>query len=227
MAISDSDYKLLWGRAAGICSNPECREDLTVILEKGKSYNVGEMAHMIAKSADGPRGSGSKEDNSYDNLILLCPTCHTRIDKAPDEYPVGMLREWKAAHEKEIRSRGGEAKFESLNDLKIAVRKLLAENKALWSALGPKSQTALSNPDSNLHSVWTLRKLDTIIPNNHRIINLINGNTDLLSVSQSQAFSKFKIHAGAFERHQFERLDQYPTFPEEFEREFSHDERKQ
>jgi hypothetical protein len=49
MPISDNDVKLLWGRAAGICSNPTCRADLTVLLDKSNNYNIGEMAHVIAK----------------------------------------------------------------------------------------------------------------------------------------------------------------------------------
>jgi 5-methylcytosine-specific restriction endonuclease McrA len=100
MATSDSDVKILWGRAAGICSNPDCRQDLTVILEQKGSYNIGEMAHVIARKPGGPRGKAGGGADDYANLILLCPTCHTRIDKAPEgEYPEPMLHEWKQEHE--------------------------------------------------------------------------------------------------------------------------------
>ncbi|MCB9551939.1 MAG: hypothetical protein H6705_08655 [Myxococcales bacterium] len=34
-----------------------------------------------------------------DNLILLCPTHHTLIDKVPEQYPAELLRRWKAEHE--------------------------------------------------------------------------------------------------------------------------------
>lgn len=82
MSVSDSDLKILWGRAAGFCSNPGCLRDLTVIIESG-SFNIGEMAHVIAKSDKGPRGIEGISDNTYKNLILLCPNCHRIIDKAP------------------------------------------------------------------------------------------------------------------------------------------------
>jgi tetratricopeptide (TPR) repeat protein len=104
VAISDNDYKLLWGRAAGICSKPDCRKDLTVILENRPSYNVGEMAHIIAKKPDGPRGIAEGGSDAYDNLILLCPTCHRLVDKATEgTFPVEILHEWKAQHEQSIR----------------------------------------------------------------------------------------------------------------------------
>jgi hypothetical protein len=41
MAILEADIKLLWGRAAGICSRPGCQEDLTRLVEGSKNYNVG------------------------------------------------------------------------------------------------------------------------------------------------------------------------------------------
>jgi hypothetical protein len=48
MSISELDIKLLWGRAAGICSNPECQKDLTTLLETGGTgYIIGEMAHVV------------------------------------------------------------------------------------------------------------------------------------------------------------------------------------
>lgn len=223
MAISDADYKLLWGRAAGICSNPACDEDLTVMLE-GKGFNVGEMAHIIAHSEGGPRGHSGGGDDTYANLILLCPTCHRKIDKAPEgEYPADMLLKWKDDHETNIRSKGKAIKFDNVDDLKKAVSRKLSENKYLWATLGPRSEVAEIDPGSNLATIWELRKLDTIVPNNNWIINCIESNQNILSQRQFDAFVKFKTHARAFERNQYGRLDTYPLFPAEFEIEFGHE----
>jgi hypothetical protein len=217
MATSDSDVKILWGRAAGICSNPNCREDLTVILQRKGSYNIGEMAHVIARQPGGPRGRAGGGSDDYANLILLCPTCHTKIDKAlEDEYPEEMLHEWKREHENSIRSAGRERLFKSFNELKEFVKPLLLENRALWATFGPKSKTAQSDPGSNLHLIWTLRKLDRIIPNNRKITNVIEANQELLDGPTLQAFIDFKLHTGAFEANQYDRVDSYPTFPESF-----------
>jgi len=221
MAISDVAYKILWGRAAGRCSNPGCREDLTVILDRPGAYHIGEMAHIIAKSPSGPRGQDAGGPDAYENLILLCPTCHKRIDKAPPgEFTEGRLRGWKKGHEDGVRNQGKNERFDSLAQLKAAVSRLLIENRTIWLTLGPKSEVATSDPGSNLYVIWNLRVGDTIVPNNQRIINLIEANVELLPLQEFEVFLAFKNHATAFEEHWADRLDAYPTFPRVFEEVF-------
>lgn len=221
MAISDADIKMLWGRAAGICSNPECHEDLTVIVSSSQGYNIGEMAHVIARkngSVGGRPGSGS---DLYDNLLLLCPTCHTRIDKAPAGiYPEALLHAWKSTHEKKIRKNGCEVIFETFGDLRNSVRRRLLENKSVWITFGPKSAVADRDPGSNSSTVWNFRKLDTIIPNNLSIINQIEANLALIPQEVYPLFLEFKSHARAFELNQYSRLDEYPLFPKSFSKVF-------
>lgn len=220
MAISDVDVKLLWGRAAGLCSNPDCKKDLTVILAQRGSYNIGEMAHIIARSAGGPRGRAEAGADTYDNLILLCPTCHALIDKGPSEYPPDLLHRWKANHEGTIRAAGSSLKFNDVAGLKAVVTKVLLENNSIWRSFGPKSEIATSDPGSNASEIWKLRKLDAVIPNNSKIVNMVQNNLELLSKAQYEAFLLFKSHAAAFEQNQYGRLDNYPTFPSVFESEF-------
>lgn len=217
MAISDNDYKLLWGRAAGHCSSPTCRTDLTVLIHGSRSYTVGEMAHIIAKQPSGPRGVEDGGPDSYENLILLCPTCHRKIDKAPEtQYPINLLHAWKTEHEAAIQQAGQQQVFKSAHTLKRSITLLLIENRALWESLGPQSPSAQSDPGSNLHHVWELRKLDKIVPNNRAIINSIEANLSLLDANELSAFAAFKVHAGAFEASQYRRIDSYPCFPERF-----------
>lgn len=219
MAISDNTVKLLWGRAAGTCSNPSCRTDLTILLEDGRGFNVGEMAHVIASSPTGPRGAGTGGSDEYRNLLLLCPTCHRLVDKAPTgTYSVETLQQWKQDHEKTVRTNGAALKFQSAAELKAHVARLLYENHALWSSLGPQSAVAQVDPGSNMHEVWALRKLDTIVPNNIKIINAVEANITLLNATETASFFQFKIHAQAFEQHQYKRLDAYPLFPADFEK---------
>ena len=221
MAVAEKDIKLLWGRAVGFCSNPGCREELTLDLDAAGSLSVGEMAHVIARQPAGPQGDGMGGDNSYSNLILLCPSCHTLVDKAPSDFPEDKLRGWKSAWEAEVRTRGRAQVFDSLSDLKTAVAKLLTANRQFWADFGPNSKAAERDPGSNLALVWSLKKLDTLVPNNTRIINMIEANTGLMTPTQYELFLKFKTHAAAFERNQYHRLDQYPLFPKEFEQEFT------
>lgn len=221
MAISEADIKLLWGRAAGFCSRPNCDTDLTRITDAKQAYNVGEMAHVIARSKGGPRGTDEPGPDTYANLILLCPTCHRDIDKAPEgTFPDKLLHEWKAAHETRTRQRGSDLVYDTNDDLRHAVGLVLAENRVTWETLGPKSEIALNNPLSNAQSSWQLRRLDKIIPNNRKIINMIRANSKLIGKTQAVAFAKFVNHAEAYEDHVYDRRDEYPLFPQSFEEEF-------
>ena len=103
MSISQRDIKLLWGRAAGICSFPDCRIKLSQDKNaSSESYPFGEQAHIVGESERAPRGKSSltdEERSSYFNLILLCPTHHTIVDNNPEDYPVEKLHLIKAEHE--------------------------------------------------------------------------------------------------------------------------------
>lgn len=95
--MREKDIKILWGRSGNRCAI--CKLELTA---DGSLETLGEMAHIVARSPNGPRGSlnQSKSDrDSYENLILLCPTHHSEVDKNPDSWPVERLRSVKADHE--------------------------------------------------------------------------------------------------------------------------------
>lgn len=90
------DSYLLFSKSAGICNL--CKQYVPLIAEQ---------AHIIAHSSKGPRGNIPYDGNidSYDNLILLCPNCHTEIDNYPETYSVKILRDIKIEHEKNIQDR--------------------------------------------------------------------------------------------------------------------------
>jgi len=78
----------VWIRAAGHCEL--CGKNLLEEIVALKNFFEGEVAH-IRPAAMGPRATEgySEEDarrltNDIDNLMLLCPNCHTSIDKADD-----------------------------------------------------------------------------------------------------------------------------------------------
>lgn len=103
MAVSEKDIKLLWGRAASKCAFPDCRRKLTQTKNAASdSFPLGEQAHIVGEKEDSPRGKSPlsfDERNSYFNLILVCPTHHTIIDKDCEGYPVEKLHLIKAQHE--------------------------------------------------------------------------------------------------------------------------------
>ena len=59
----------LYAESMGRCMNPNCNEELFV-----KNNDIIEKAHIISFSETG--------DNSFENLIVLCPNCHKKYDKA-------------------------------------------------------------------------------------------------------------------------------------------------
>jgi hypothetical protein len=175
------------------------------------------MCHVIAFSPHGPRGSGEVAfagRNRYDNLILLCPTHHTEVDRAPADYSVAQLLERKRQHEQRVEDRLSERRFESAREVMSAVLSLLNENHAAWKAVGPESDAA-HNPLSNSTEWWRVRKTGTIIPNNSQILAWLDTHRDLFSSEEAAVIAEFREHALAFEQSTFSPLElaAQPRFP--------------
>jgi hypothetical protein len=103
MSIKEKDIKLLWGRAANRCSFPDCRIKLSQDPKTAtESFPIGEQAHIVGKEPGSARSTSIlsiKDQESYHNLILLCPNHHTLIDKNPKDYPIEKLHMIKSQHE--------------------------------------------------------------------------------------------------------------------------------
>lgn len=105
--IPPKDLKLLSLRSGNVCAFPGCDREL--VIDGADSDNpviIAEVAHIIADSPQGPRGSidslsGSK--NSYENLVLVCGDHHKLIDSQPHAYTVEVLKAMKAEHERRVR----------------------------------------------------------------------------------------------------------------------------
>ncbi|SMN17239.1 hypothetical protein CRYPD_99 [uncultured Candidatus Thioglobus sp.] len=218
MSISSKDIKKLWGMAAGRCSKLGCQEECIKFLNSDDPTVIGEMAHVIAKKPDGPRGKANGGDDTYENLILLCPTHHTEIDKSPEgTYTVEEILRWKELHEQNIANSFLSEKYETKQELAKVVKRILIQNYRIWKSCGPESDEAKRNPMSNFVEVWNFRKLDTIVPNNRRIINIINGNNDLFEMEDLDVSYHFIEHAEGFERNCYSRTEGVSLFPAGFE----------
>lgn len=103
MSIPVRDQKMLWGAAASRCSFPGCAKKLVAdktLLDP--AVILGEMAHVVGESDDGPRGKSLlsvDERNRYENLILLCEEHHKLIDGQPATYAIETLQRFKRDHE--------------------------------------------------------------------------------------------------------------------------------
>ena len=75
-------------------------------MDEGSGVVTGEVCHICAELAGGPRYDASlaeKERNNHRNLILLCSKHHKIIDRYPETYTVETLRRIKARHESRLR----------------------------------------------------------------------------------------------------------------------------
>src|SRR5262249_8282713 len=105
--IPQGEMKLLFAQSGGVCAFPHCARSL---VEPGSLTDgpvlVGEIAHIVSDSRQGPRGREplSESDlNRHTNVILLCPEHHKIIDSRPETYSVGVLRQMKLDHESRVR----------------------------------------------------------------------------------------------------------------------------
>lgn len=108
MTISNRTRKILWSRAAGRCSFPDCEIELTEDGgTEGPDSIIGEEAHIRARNNGGPRfdeSLTSLDINANSNLILLCRNHHKLVDDQPERFTVEWLSDCKRAHEFRIRS---------------------------------------------------------------------------------------------------------------------------
>jgi len=100
----DTTKLQLWIKSAGRCEFKGCNIPVWYNGLTLSESNFGEVAHIIAASEDGPRGSNDSEELQIDfsNLMLLCAKCHKEIDDFPEKYPVELLRQIKHDHEYRI-----------------------------------------------------------------------------------------------------------------------------
>jgi hypothetical protein len=129
-------------KSGDICaffSSGTCKQRLTT--DDGISgCIVGEAAHIYGEKPNSARYGPDMSDierNSYDNLLYLCPNCHTKIDKLPSNYPGNALIALKSKHEDYINKRIQE----DLVDISFAELEIAAKAIA----------TGLYTVDSDLH----------------------------------------------------------------------------
>lgn len=94
--------KMLFAASGSVCAFPGCT---TRLVHHSSGALLGEMCHVRAASAGGPRYDPtqvSSERNQADNLIILCPTHHSLIDQDPITYTADTLRAMKAQHETKV-----------------------------------------------------------------------------------------------------------------------------
>ncbi|MBP1874059.1 hypothetical protein J2Z19_003783 [Ensifer adhaerens] len=203
-AISVATKLRLFADAAGHCQR--CLEKLFPD-EMGGLKHIAEMAHVIPHGDTGPRyearPKGDFEVDSFENLILLCPTCHTIVDKNPEAYPRDTLLGWKRDHLGALARKQGIITYENRRDVRDAVAAGLAENKAIWEKFAPSEGSEFKyDPESSTAITWTDRMRSVILPNHYRIQAIIEANLRHASDDEEKTFAEYREHVrGLTARH--------------------------
>lgn len=207
----------LFADSGGYCQRPECANRLFVDTGT-KNVHIAEMAHIIAASDDGPRASpqtSAAAKGSYDNLILLCANCHTSIDKAPDDFPEPMIKGWKRKHVEKIASLFGAVTYATRAAARKAIEPALSENSAVFDLLNPDSDYR-DNPESDAARVWQRKMRAIILPNNRKILAVVDANSHHLNVNERKTLEAFRQHIDDLEaKHIGDSGDVASRFPKD------------
>lgn len=149
------------------------------------------------------RPVGDFKADSFENLILLCPTCHTLVDKDPDGYSRGTLLSWKSNHFAALAHKQGIRAYEERGQVRAALVAAMAENKAVWKEFAPSDGSRFEyDPESESAKAWAQRVRGIILPNHFRIQAIIKANLHHMTEAERETFARYQEHVrGLSERH--------------------------
>lgn len=179
--------------------------------------SVAERAHVIARSKGGPRGDSllSAEDrDEYDNLLLLCANCHAMVDKYPSDFPISRLMKWKDDRREAVASLFDVPIYESRRALADAIAEPLEMNRNLHAEYGPGADKGPADFDAA--SMWRRVVLETVIPNNRKVAQVLRKNEGLLTSKERSILTTFEIHREGLEFNYLsgDKNSAVPVFPE-------------
>jgi hypothetical protein len=199
----DATRLKLFTDSAGYCQNPGCS---TPLFPEGfeKFPHIAEMAHIFAATDGGPRTNeklSNEERGAYENIVLLCASCHALVDKTPEAHPPTLMATWKREHVAKIQRVFGFAKLDSRKELHNIIHQMLAENAMVHEQIGPDNDYRF-NPEASEAAVWKARVKRTIIPNSFKILMICDVNSVLINKEEAIVLEKFRYHVqGLVMRH--------------------------
>lgn len=102
--LRDKTIYTLWGRAGGFCQI--CGEPLAKDSHTKKLKHRGYVAHIYGEKPNAARYHeefSSRYCDDVNHLLLLCNSCHKRIDiDEPENFPVSLLLKIKNEHELKV-----------------------------------------------------------------------------------------------------------------------------
>lgn len=166
-AIAENVKRRLWAESMGRCMNPDCRAELFI-----KNSDIMEKAHIGAYY--------ETEDNSYENLIVLCPNCHKKFDKT-DFIDENIVKQWKEIRRNEL-EKFFSVELSSFDQLKEKVVPVLSENYSIY-----KSYYLSGNK-----SLWDKFE-PQILSNNEKLKLLFENNRTLFQQHSYKEYSNLEL----------------------------------
>ncbi|MGP1505539.1 MAG: HNH endonuclease signature motif containing protein [Eggerthia catenaformis] len=165
--ISENVKRRLWAESMGRCMNPDCQAELFI-----NDNDIIEKAHIGAYY--------ETEDNSFENLIILCPNCHKIFDKT-NFISEDTVKKWKKDRRKDLEEFFS-IKFSSFDKLREKVVPILKENHSIYDNyyLG------------NNKYLWN--KFEPIIlSNNEKLKLLFDNNLNLFQEHPVKEYSNLEV----------------------------------
>ena len=145
-SIPIPDRQLLFGRSAAFCAFPGCGARLVADrTDVDPTRVLAEIAHILGHSDAGPRADSSMPDaerDKYDNLILLCPTHHTLVDKQSNTYTPDDLRSWKAS----LEAWADQRLTEGASDFRFAELTVICDALIANASVAPSTPLVVAQP---------------------------------------------------------------------------------
>jgi hypothetical protein len=195
-AAPDEHTKLrLFAASGGFCQNPSCARELFVDTGS-KRIHIAEVAHVFAANDNGPRVNrklSEADRGAFENLILLCSVCHTKIDKAEEDYPDSIIIAWKRDHQELLAKIFGSVHFESRAEVFEAIFPVMQENRVIFEEYNPDMEYR-EDPESEMAAVWQRKMRERIIPNNRRILAMLEANKEHMVEGEVRSLELFRQH---------------------------------
>ncbi|HEV7162940.1 MAG TPA: HNH endonuclease [Solirubrobacteraceae bacterium] len=192
--LTQDQEQQLFAESAGTCLL--CNAPLFKKRVDGRALSIAERSHIVAHSEKGPRGNVRMPVSSRsnpENIVLLCPTCHTIVDKDPIAYPTKLLLARKQRRAAAVAGIGGVPTFGSRSDARNAVEAILDRNETIFRAIGPDPLDG-SLPSTEAAAKWRDRVLEDIVPGNELIVAIVGMNRDLAVKSDRTAAELLRLH---------------------------------
>ena len=164
----------------GHCFNPDCQHDLFA-----NDTSIGEIAHIRPHSESG--------DASLTNLLILCPNCHTMVDKNRQDWPDQILTTWHSLRQEEIQKQFAK-RCSSFRELKELVQPILRRNARIFGNYGPTEKNV---SEAARRSLW-LKVEPEVIVNNQKLVSLFDANMRLFHIENKSIIETFKLHVTEF-----------------------------